>query len=75
MILLKYELSTSNLSMKCLKLIEPHEDQKVDTIHEYINNRQSFVAIGEVEITSETRWRFKKVLRISPEANGAGDSE
>jgi hypothetical protein len=43
---------------------EPHEDEKVKLIHQYINERRSFVAIGEVEINSEIHWAFQKVLEF-----------
>jgi hypothetical protein len=53
-------------------LAEPQEGEGTQDIADLIIKRQSFRAIGEVEILSETFWMFKRVARIDLEANGSG---
>jgi hypothetical protein len=56
-------------------LTEPQEGQGVQVIPEHIKSRKPFVAVGEVEIYSETYWMFKRILRISLETGEDGDLE
>jgi hypothetical protein len=55
-------------------LTEPREGIGVQDIPELIINRKQFLAVGNVDIGSPTFWKFKSVMDIYVESNGAGGS-
>jgi hypothetical protein len=54
-------------------LTEPREGIGVQDIPTLIINRQQFLAIGDVDIITETLWRFKSVIHIYSESTAVED--